>query len=60
MPILKKRNGEQGMGNGEWGTRNGKRGMGNKECEMRLTIYHKTLHSEQFEGAEFIDDNGFL
>ena len=34
--------------------------MGNKEWEMRLTIYHETLHSEQFEGVEFIDDNSFL
>ena len=32
---------------------NGKRGM-------RLTIYHMILHSEQFEGAEFIDGNNFL
>ena len=27
---------------------------------MRLTIYHKILNNEQFEGAEFIDDNSFL
>ena len=27
---------------------------------MRLTIYHEILHSEQFEGAEFIDGNSFL
>ena len=27
---------------------------------MRLTIYHEILHSEQYEGAEFIYDNGFL
>ena len=27
---------------------------------MRLTIFHEILHSEQFEGAEFIDDNNFL
>ena len=27
---------------------------------MRLTIYHKILDNEQFEGAEFIDDNSFL
>ena len=37
---------KRGTGNGEWGT--------------RLTIFHKILHSEQFEGAEFIDDNSFL
>ena len=41
------------MGNGEWGT-------GNGELGMRLTIYYKILHSEQFEGAEFINDNNFL
>ena len=46
MVIFKKGNGERGTENGEW--------------EMRLTIYHKILHSEQFEGAEFIDDNSFL
>ena len=51
MAILKK---------GEGGTRNGKRGMGNEKWEMRLTIYHEILHSEQSEGAEFIDDNCFL
>ena len=34
--------------------------MGNGERGMRLTIFHKILHSEQFEGAEFIDDNSFL
>ena len=34
--------------------------MGNGERGMRLTIYHEILHSEQFEGAEFIDDNSFL
>ena len=34
--------------------------MGNEEQGMRLTIYHEILHSEQFEGAEFIDDNSFL
>ena len=39
--------------NGEWGTGNGERGI-------RLTIYHEILHSEQFKGAEFIDDNSFL
>ena len=32
--------------NGEWG--------------MRLTISHEILHSEQFEGPEFIDDKSFL
>ena len=30
--------------------------MGSGERGMRLTIFHKILHSEQFEGAEFIDD----
>ena len=34
--------------------------MGNGERGMSLTIFHKILHSEQFEGAEFIDDNSFL
>ena len=51
--IFKKGNGERGTGNREWGTGNGERGV-------RLTIYHKLWHSEQFEGAEFIDDNSFL
>ena len=41
------------MGNGEWGLGNGERGM-------RLTIFFEILHSEQFEGAEFIDYNSFL
>ena len=27
---------------------------------MRLKIFHEILHSEQFEGAEIIDDNSFL
>ena len=27
---------------------------------MRLAIFHKILHSEQFDVAEFIDDNSFL
>ena len=27
---------------------------------MRLTIFHEILHSEQSEGAVFIDDNSFL
>ena len=40
-------------GNGEQQMRNGERGM-------RLTIFHEILHSEQFGGAEFIDDNSFL
>ena len=40
--------------------RNGKQGMGNKEQGMKLTIYQEILHSVQFEGAEFIDDNSFL
>ena len=35
------------------GTRNGERGM-------RLTIFHEILHSEQFEGTEFIDDDSFV
>ena len=48
------------MRNEEQGTRNRKQGMGNKEQGMRLTIYHEILHSEQSEGAEFIDDNSFL
>ena len=26
---------------------------------MGLTIFHETLHSEKFEGAEFIDGNSF-
>ena len=36
--------------------------MGNENGErgMRLTIFHEILHSEQFEGAEFINDNSFL
>ena len=34
--------------------------MGNGERRMRLTIFHETLHTEQFEGTEFIDDNSFL
>ena len=34
--------------------------MGNGKQGMRLTIYQKILHSEQFEAAEFIDDNSFL
>ena len=33
---------------------------GNGEREMRLTISHKILHSEQFECAEFFDDNSFV
>ena len=33
---------------------------GNGERGMRFTIYHEILHSEQFEVAEFIDDNRFL
>ena len=33
---------------------------GNGERGMRLTIFHEILHSEQFEGAEFNDDNSFL
>ena len=49
MAIFKKGNGEWGMGSVNWGT-----GM------MRLIIYHEILHSEQFEVAEFIDDNNFL
>ena len=48
------------MRNEEQGTRNRKQGMGNKEQGMRLTIYQEILHSEQSEGAEFIDDNSFL
>ena len=44
--IFKKGNSERGTGNGERGT--------------RLTTYHEILHSEQFEGAEFIDGNSFL
>ena len=48
LAIFKKLNGERGTGSGEW------------EQGMRLTIYHKTLHSEQFEGAESIDGNSFL
>ena len=27
---------------------------------MRLTIFHEILHTKQFKGAEFIDDNRFL
>ena len=46
---------KKGMGNGEQGM-----GTGNGERGVRLTIYHKLWHSEQFEGAEFIDDNSFL
>ena len=46
MAIFKKGNKEQRTGNGERG--------------MKLTIYHEILHSEQFEGTEFIDDNSFL
>ena len=34
--------------------------MGNGERGMSLIIYHEILHSEQLEGAEFIDDNSFL
>ena len=34
--------------------------MGNGERGMSLIIYHEILHSEQLEGAEFIDDNIFL
>ena len=46
MAIFKKGNKEQRTGNGERG--------------MKLAIYHETLHCEQFEGTEFIDDNSFL
>ena len=34
--------------------------MGNGERGMRSTIFHKIFQSEQFESAEFIDDNSFL
>ena len=64
---------KRGTGNGEWGTRigeialsaifkkgNGEQGTGNREPGMRLTIFHETLHTKQFEGAEFIDGNSFL
>ena len=34
--------------------------MGSRERGMRLTISYEILHSGQFEGAEFIDDNNFL
>ena len=27
---------------------------------MRLSIFREILHRQQFEGAEFIDDNSFL
>ena len=37
---------KSGTRNGEWG--------------MRLTIFHEILHSEQFEGTEFIDDDSFV
>ena len=37
-----------------------KRGMENGEWGLRLTIFLEILHSEQFEGAEFIDNNNFL
>ena len=33
---------------------------GNRERGMRLTIFPETLHTEQNEGSEFIDDNSFL
>ena len=33
---------------------------GNGERGVRVTIFHEILHSEQFEGAEFIDGNSFL
>ena len=33
---------------------------GNRERGMRSTIFHEILHSEQFEGDEFIDDSSFL
>ena len=39
---------------------NRERRAGNGEHGMRLTIYHEILHSQQFEGAEFIDGNSFL
>ena len=48
MPIFKKGNEERGTGNGEWGTEN------------EVNLFHEILHSEQFEGAEFINDNSFL
>jgi len=32
--VTKTRNGEWGMGNGEWRTGNGERGMGNEEWEI--------------------------
>ena len=41
-------------------TGNGERRTGSGEQGTRLTIYHETLHSEQVEGAEFVDDNSFL
>ena len=34
--------------------------MGNGEWRMRLTIFHKILHREQYEGTEFIDDDSFV
>ena len=34
--------------------------MGNREKEMRLAIFHEILCSEQFEGAEFTNDDSFL
>ena len=33
--------------------------MGNGERGMTLPIFHEILRSEQFEGAEFIDDKVF-
>ena len=48
LAIFKKLNGERGTGSREWGQ------------GIRLTIYHKTLHSEEFRGAESIDGNSFL
>ena len=45
--IFKKENRERGMGNGERGT-------------VKSTIFLEILHSEQFEGAEFIDGYSFL
>ena len=48
---------KRGTGNEKWGTE-----TGNEERGTRNEVNHlpRNLHSEQFEGAEFIDGNSFL
>ena len=34
--------------------------MGNREREIKLAIFHEILRRDQFEGAEFSNDDSFL